>query len=62
MKVFSCGVIVERGLYGVAVLTLYGTETWSMAVAEKKQLNIMDMRCLRSMCGIMLIDRVRNEM
>ena len=49
---------VKRRLYeGIAVPTaLYGTETWSMAVAEKKILNVMDMRCLKSMCRVMHMD------
>ena len=50
MKVFSCrvmGMNVKRRLYeGVAVPTaLYGTETWRMVVAEKKRLNVMEMKC-----------------
>ena len=65
-KVFSCrvmGMNVKRRLYeGVAVSTaLYGAETWSMAVAEKMILNVIEMRCLRSMCGVTLMDQVRNE-
>ena len=32
-----------------------------MAVAEKKRLNVMEMRYLRSMCRVTRIDRVRNE-
>ena len=58
-KVFSCRVMVyER----VAVPTpLYWAETWSMTVAEKKRLNVMEMRCQRSMCGVTRMDQVRNE-
>ena len=57
------GVNVRRRLYeGVAVPTaLYGAETWSMAVAEKKKLNVMGMMCLRIMCGGTCIDQTRNE-
>ena len=40
---------------------LYGTETWSIAVAEKKRLNVMEMRCLMSMCGVTCMNQVRNE-
>ena len=32
-----------------------------MRVAEKRRLNVMEMRCLRSMCGVTRRDRVRNE-
>ena len=49
---------VKRRFYeGIAVLTtLYGAEIWSMAVAEKKKLNVMEMRCLKSMCGVTCMD------
>ena len=54
---------IKRRLYeGVAVPTvLYGDETWSMTVAEKKRLNIMEMRYLRSMCGVSCMNQERNE-
>ena len=62
----SCRVMrinVNRRLYeGVTVPTaLYRAETWNMGVAEKKKLNVMEMRCLKSMCGVMCMDQVRNE-
>ncbi len=40
---------------------LYGAETWNMGRAERKRLNVMEMNCLRSMCGVTRMDRVRNE-
>ena len=61
---FSCRAMminVKKSLYeGVAVPTIqYGAETWSMAVAEKKRLKVMEMRCV---CEVMsMVDRVRNE-
>ena len=39
----------------------YGAETWNMEAAERRILNVMEMRCLRSMCGITRMDQVRNE-
>jgi len=53
----------KRRLYeGVVVLTdLYGAETWNMGAAERRRLNVMEMRCLRSMYGVTRMDRVRNE-
>ena len=65
-KVFKCrslGMGAKKRLYeGVVVpTTLYGAETWNMGVAERKRLNVMEMRCLRSMCGVTRMDRVRNE-
>ena len=54
---------VKRRLYeGVAVPTaLYGAETWNMGQRERKRLNVVEMRCLRSMCGVTRRDRIRNE-
>ncbi len=53
-KCKSLGMSAKRRLYkGVVVLTaLYGAETWNMGAAERKKLNVMEMRCLRNMCGI----------
>ena len=30
-------------------------------VREKKRLNVMEMKCLRSICGVTMRDRIRNE-
>ncbi len=53
----------KRRLYeGVVVPTvLYGAETWNMGAAERRRLNVMEMRCLRSMCRVTRMDRVRND-
>ena len=53
----------KRGLYeGVVVLTaLYAAETWGMKTADKKCLDIVEIRCVRIMCGVMRWDRLRNE-
>ena len=65
-RVFKCrslGMNAKRRLYeGIVVPTaLYGAETWNMRAAERRRLNVMEMRCLRSMCGVTRMDRVRNE-
>ncbi len=62
-KCKSLGMSAKRRLYeGVAIPTaLYGAETWNMGAAERKRLNVMEMRSLRSMCGVTRMDRVRNE-
>ena len=54
---------VKRGLYeGVVVPTvLYGAESWGLKVQERNRLNVFEMRCLRSMCGVTRMDRVRND-
>ena len=57
------GMNAKRRLYeGVIVPTaLYGAETWGLKVAEKKRLNVLEMKCLRSMVGVTRWDRLRNE-
>ncbi len=62
-KYRSLGMSGKRRLYEGAVVpaALYGTETWNMGAAERRKLNVMEMRCLRSMCGVTRMDRVRNE-
>ncbi len=40
---------------------LYGAETWIMRAAERRRLNVMEMRCLRNMCRVTCMDRVRND-
>ena len=40
---------------------LYGAETWGLRIAEKKKLNVLEMKCLRSMSGVTRLDRIRNE-
>ena len=57
------GMSAKRRLYeGVIVPTvLYGAETWGLRVAEKRRLNVLEMKCLRSMSGVTRLDRIRNE-
>ena len=53
----------EKCLYeGVIVPTaLYGAEAWGMRSAEKRKVNVLEMKCLRSLVGLSQMDRVRNE-
>ncbi len=62
-KCKSLGLSTKRRLYeGVVVpMALYGAEAWSMGAVERKRLNVMEMKCLRSMCGVTQMDRMRNE-
>ena len=57
------GMEAKRRLYeGVIVPTaLYGAETWNVKEEDRYRLNVMEMRCLRSMVGVSRVDRVRNE-
>jgi len=40
---------------------LYGSETWCLNAKEKNDLEVFEMKGLRSMCGLTIRDRVRNE-
>ncbi len=53
-KFRSLGRYGKGRLYGdIRVTTaLYRAETWSMGAAERRRLNVMEIRCLRSMCGV----------
>ncbi len=45
----------------VVPAALYRDETWNMREADGKRLNVMEMRCLRSMGGVTCLDCVRND-
>ena len=40
---------------------LYGAEAWGMRSAERRKVNVLEMKCLRSLVGVSRMDRVRNE-
>ena len=40
---------------------LYGAEAWGMRSAERRKVNVLQMKCLRSLVGVSRMDRVRNE-
>ena len=47
---------------GVIVLTtLCRAEAWGMRSAERRKVNVHEMKCLRISVGVSRIDRVRNE-
>ncbi len=50
----SLGMSAKRRLYeGIVVpAALYGAETWNMGAAERRGWSVMEMRCLRSVCGV----------
>ena len=50
----------KKCLYkGVIVPTaLYGAETWGIRSAERKKVNVLEMKCLRSLVGVSGIDRI----
>ena len=56
-------VLFLKCLYeGVIVPTaLYGAEAWGMRSAERRKVNVLEVKCLRSLVGESRMDRVRNE-
>ena len=40
---------------------LYGAEAWGMRSAERRKVNVFEMKCLRRLVGVSRMDRVRNE-
>ena len=57
------GIKAKKCLYeGVIVPTeLYGAEAWGMRGAERRKVNVLEMKCLRSLVGVSRMDRVKNE-
>ena len=57
------GIKAKKCLYEeVTVPTaLYGAEAWGMRSAERWKLNVLEMKCLRSLVGVSQMDRVGNE-
>ena len=57
------GINSNKYLYeGVIVPTaLYGAEAWGMTSAERRKVNVLEMKCLRSLVGVSRMDIVRNE-
>ena len=53
----------NKSLYeGVIVPTaLYGAEAWGNRSAERRKVNVLEMKCLRNLVGVSRIDRVMNE-
>ena len=57
------GIKAKKCLYeGVIVPTaLYGAEAWGMRSAERWKVNVLEMKCLRSLVGVSRMDRVGNK-
>ena len=57
------GIKAKKRLYeGVIVPTaLYGAEAWGMRSANRRKVNVLEMKCLKSLVGVSRMDRVRNE-
>ena len=54
---------MKRILYERIVLptVLYGAETWDFNFREKRRLDVIEIKCLRNICGVTDRNRIRNE-
>ena len=59
----AVGIKAKMCLYeGVIVPTvLYGAEPWAMSSAQRRKVNILEMKCLRSLVGVSRMDIFKNE-
>jgi hypothetical protein len=47
---------------GTVVPTLlYSSEVWATSAEDRKSMGVMEKKCMRAMCGLSVMDRVRNE-
>ena len=48
---------------GVIVVptVFYGAEAWGMRSAERRKVNVLEVKCLRRLVGVSRMDKVRNE-
>ena len=44
----------------VVPTVMYGSKSWVLSAEERNRLNVFDMRCLRRVLGVSVMDRVRN--
>ena len=48
------GIKAKKCLYEVVIVqtALYGIETWGMRSAERRKVNVLEIKCLRSLVGV----------
>ena len=45
----------------IVPMLLYGAGAWGMRTPERRKVNVLEMKCLKSFVGVSRMDRVRNE-
>ena len=57
------GIKAKKCLYEAVIVptALYGAEAWCMRSAKRRKVNVLVMKCLRSLVGVSRMDRVGNE-
>ena len=53
---------IKVRIYKALILPIatYGSESWTLRKIDKNKLEVFEMRCLRTIAGVKLCDRVRN--
>jgi hypothetical protein len=46
----------------VVPVLLYGSELWTLTVAEEQRLKAFYMKCLRTIIGVSIVDRMKNDL
>ena len=61
-RVGSFGIGVKRMMHERIVVptVIFGAEAWWLREGVKKRLNVFEMKCLRKICGVTVMDRIRN--
>ena len=62
-KFMSLGVNIKRMMHEKIVVpsVLYGADTLGLKEREQKRLNVMEIKCLRGICGVTRMDKISNE-
>ena len=57
------GIKAKKYLYEVVIVptALYGAEAWGIRSAERRKVNVIEMKCLINLVGVSRMDRVWNE-
>ena len=57
------GIKAKKCLYEIIIVptALYDAEAWGKRSAARRKVNVLEMKCLRSLVGVSRMDRVRNE-
>ena len=57
------GMEAKKCIYERVIITtaLNGAEAWGMRKAERRKVNVLEMKCLKSLVEVSRLDGVRNE-
>ena len=57
------GIKTKKCLYEEIIVPteLYGVEAWGMRSAERRKVNVLEIKFARSLMGVSRMERVRNE-